>query len=257
LKVVLEITNHKIKSEYTLDLYATTLVGRSSRSQIQLDDKKASSSHCRLTLLKDRLEIIDLESKNGTYLNGIRIEESEVFIGDVIKVGDSTLTLLEKRMTPEAIDVLTFPGPNKERISYELRMDFTGARIQNQLYEKQTPYGYKETIHVSHVKEFELRKKAKSQIKLSKQEVLDQHKSLSLMANFLDTILILSVIGTPLVMMNSLGVPFARHGARNKLGIVLVIELVVLSIFIYLNYKRDKFTIGEKITGLKKIYTSR
>ena len=47
-----------------------------------------SRVHCRLTLLSDgQLELRDLESTNGTFVNGKRVETARLASGDRIQVG--------------------------------------------------------------------------------------------------------------------------------------------------------------------------
>jgi pSer/pThr/pTyr-binding forkhead associated (FHA) protein len=44
--------------------------------------------HCRLAALPNgELEVRDLESTNGTFLNGARVETARVSSGDRLKVG--------------------------------------------------------------------------------------------------------------------------------------------------------------------------
>src|SRR5580700_245267 len=62
----------------------------------QLDDARASRHHA--TVLKDalgNLSIVDEKSKNGTFVNGARIERQRLGVGDVISIGDSCLVVSE------------------------------------------------------------------------------------------------------------------------------------------------------------------
>jgi pSer/pThr/pTyr-binding forkhead associated (FHA) protein len=44
--------------------------------------------HCRLTVLPGgELEVTDLESTNGTFVNGTRVETARLAPGDTLKVG--------------------------------------------------------------------------------------------------------------------------------------------------------------------------
>ena len=166
MKVALKIVNKGSTNEHIMSLGNMIALGRSSKCDLQVDDDKMSGRHCRFTLKADRLEIADLDSKNGTYLNGIRIEQSEVFIGDEVKIGETVITLEEKNTDGEALSALTFPGPKKDRLSYELKADFTGARIQNQIANKRLSVTPKVNFESSHAKEVEVRKKIKSKIRI-------------------------------------------------------------------------------------------
>jgi hypothetical protein len=251
LKAFLKIQNTQGVTEVEITINIPATVGRSSKCEIPLEDIKISGRHCRFLLKSDRLEITDLDSKNGTYLNGIRIEQSEVFIGDEVKIGESTIHLHEKKMSRESVDILTFPGPFKDRISHELRADFTGARIQNQL-EKKNPSQSKSTKTVFHGKEIELRRKMKSNYKLSKQEIHAQNKSVSLISNFFDIFFSLAVIAIPIA-----GIYYYQLlplDKTQKLFITVIIESFFLSLFMYANFRLTKFTIGERISGIEDIY---
>lgn len=66
-----------------------TAFGRESTCQIQLDDEKLSRKHCRIERKKGSYVLVDLSSKNGTYVNNIAVFPSKVLKdGDEIKIGD-------------------------------------------------------------------------------------------------------------------------------------------------------------------------
>jgi len=173
MKVTLKIRFNKVFTEHELTLNSKAIVGRSRQSHIKLEDTKASASHCQLTLRGNSLELIDLDSKNGTYLNGILIEQTEVFAGDEIRVGDTLISIDEKRMTTQDVERLSFLGSARERMDYVLKADFTGARIQNQ--KNKHPENDPSQM-ASHAQEIALRKKIKSKIKISKQEIRKRRK---------------------------------------------------------------------------------
>ena len=57
-----------------------------------------SRLHCRLTAGATELEVIDLESTNGTFVNGQRVERSTLRDGDRLGVG--RVELLVSRARP-------------------------------------------------------------------------------------------------------------------------------------------------------------
>lgn len=65
--------------------------GQSNNIAFDLADDSISREHCRIkvnSLLPDTYEITDLQSKNGTYVNGKAITEKTVlYAGDVIRLG--------------------------------------------------------------------------------------------------------------------------------------------------------------------------
>ncbi|MEG2770197.1 MAG: FHA domain-containing protein, partial [Oscillospiraceae bacterium] len=86
-------TNEKHK--LSVDLVGTLIIGRSEKtSDISFNDTGLSRQHCALLLDGDRVLIQDLESENGTYVNGIRLECARVLnSGDKINISDTEITI--------------------------------------------------------------------------------------------------------------------------------------------------------------------
>jgi len=69
-------------------------VGRTSVADFILDAALVSRVHCRLTADRsDQLIVEDLESTNGTLVNGKRIGRTILKTGDVLTVGRVDLTV--------------------------------------------------------------------------------------------------------------------------------------------------------------------
>lgn len=64
-----------------------TVIGRRRDCDLRLPLASVSRRHCKLSYDDNILKIRDLDSRNGTCLNGKRIEEAVVRSGDVIKIG--------------------------------------------------------------------------------------------------------------------------------------------------------------------------
>jgi pSer/pThr/pTyr-binding forkhead associated (FHA) protein len=63
-------------------------IGRSTGADFILDAALVSRVHCRLTVLNTgELEIRDLKSTNGTYVNGAQVAATRLEPGDRVKVG--------------------------------------------------------------------------------------------------------------------------------------------------------------------------
>ena len=71
-------------------------IGRATGADFIVDAALVSRVHCRLTALPDgQLELRDLESTNGTYVNGVRIGQPLILMsGDRVKVGRVELVAL-------------------------------------------------------------------------------------------------------------------------------------------------------------------
>jgi pSer/pThr/pTyr-binding forkhead associated (FHA) protein len=63
-------------------------IGRSTGADFIVDAALVSRVHCRLSALPTgELEVRDLESTNGTYVNGARVDTARLSSGDRLKVG--------------------------------------------------------------------------------------------------------------------------------------------------------------------------
>ena len=78
---------------------ASTRIGRATDNDLTLDDLRVSRQHVEIRALPDgSLELRDLESSNGTFLNGRRVRRERLEPGDFIGIGGQTLQLLDGRL---------------------------------------------------------------------------------------------------------------------------------------------------------------
>jgi pSer/pThr/pTyr-binding forkhead associated (FHA) protein len=68
-------------------------LGRASPADVILDAPLVSRLHCRLTAGARGLEIVDLDSTNGTYINYRRIKSAHLTPGDRLRIGRVLLTV--------------------------------------------------------------------------------------------------------------------------------------------------------------------
>lgn len=66
---------------------AASIAGRQDDCDIPLADPSVSSRHTKLTLRPDGIEVQDLESSNGTFVNGERVTTAVVRHGDRLRIG--------------------------------------------------------------------------------------------------------------------------------------------------------------------------
>src|SRR5688572_28286157 len=84
------------RAERRVPLRAKTSIGRAEDSDIYFPDQLLSRRHAEIELRADGPYIVDLESTNGTFLNGERLHrERKLRDGDVIAVGGNTLIFRE------------------------------------------------------------------------------------------------------------------------------------------------------------------
>ncbi len=90
-----------------------TVIGRDSLSALPLDDTRVSRRHAVVVCAGEDVTVADLASRNGTYLNGDRLDvrPAPLHPGDVLKIGDFTLVF-----DPDRVAVLpTAPAADAMR----------------------------------------------------------------------------------------------------------------------------------------------
>jgi len=65
----------------------TATLGRAATNTIEIHDAKASKEHCRIDRVGNRWKLVDLESKNGTKVNGEFCNKAWLAHGDTISIG--------------------------------------------------------------------------------------------------------------------------------------------------------------------------
>jgi hypothetical protein len=72
-----------------------TVIGRDKDNILILHDPDVSSHHAEILVTADHFVLRDLASTNGTFLNGERIHEALLYLGDEIRLGSTKLILGE------------------------------------------------------------------------------------------------------------------------------------------------------------------
>jgi ABC transport system ATP-binding/permease protein len=72
---------------------AIKTVGRAPRADFIVDAALVSRLHCRITAGENDLEVVDLKSTNGTFVNGKRVRQAALKSGDRLRVGRVELTV--------------------------------------------------------------------------------------------------------------------------------------------------------------------
>ena len=75
---------------------ATTTVGRSPDSDVFLDDVTVSREHAVIFNDSAGVRVEDKSSLNGTFVNGERVERSELVDGDTLQIGKYRVTYVEE-----------------------------------------------------------------------------------------------------------------------------------------------------------------
>jgi len=71
-------------------------IGRDPENDLVLDDRRVSRRHAEIRLRLGRYTLYDLQSTNGTYVNGRRVAEVVLSDGDRIAIGGSELVIQQE-----------------------------------------------------------------------------------------------------------------------------------------------------------------
>lgn len=83
-------------------LDASKTIGRDAECEIVARHQSVSRQHARLHFEGGRFFVEDLGSRNGTFVNGKRVERRlEIFFGDRVQLGSATVFVLSQRDTRE------------------------------------------------------------------------------------------------------------------------------------------------------------
>jgi pSer/pThr/pTyr-binding forkhead associated (FHA) protein/cytochrome c-type biogenesis protein CcmH/NrfG len=79
--------------ELFLETFEVTF-GRSKKADIFLDDEKLSRIHAKITRMGMGYRLIDMSSRNGTYVNGVRVLEHPLSSYDMVEFGSTKIKFL-------------------------------------------------------------------------------------------------------------------------------------------------------------------
>lgn len=92
-EVVLRVLNTDMRGWILTVPSGTSMIGREPDCQIHLPHYTISRRHCSLQIMPDSIEVRDLNSMNGTMVNGSLTVESSVRPGDKLRVGEVELAV--------------------------------------------------------------------------------------------------------------------------------------------------------------------
>jgi pSer/pThr/pTyr-binding forkhead associated (FHA) protein len=75
---------------------AIKTVGRAPRADFIVEAALVSRLHCRLTASEEGVEVVDLSSTNGTFVNDKRVKKATLASGDRLRVGRVELKVGKK-----------------------------------------------------------------------------------------------------------------------------------------------------------------
>ena len=68
-------------------------LGSGARADLRIEDALVSRVHAELRVHEGRLQLTDLDSKNGSFLGGARVREARLCVGSVVVLGETSVTI--------------------------------------------------------------------------------------------------------------------------------------------------------------------
>lgn len=101
-----QLTNKRV-----FPFYAKMIIGRHSTNDIPLPDRTVSKRHAVIGRVRGQAVVKDLGSRNGTFVNGQKVEKAILSCGDRLKVGSVMLRFFQEDETPQGKDAESTTTP--------------------------------------------------------------------------------------------------------------------------------------------------
>src|SRR5262245_64944335 len=88
-------------------------IGRDAANDLHPGDVSLSRRHCAFTVEEGRVTVADLDSMNGTFVNGVPVKKRVLQHGDHMKIGESVFLFLQKEAAA-ATAAAVLEGPPHE-----------------------------------------------------------------------------------------------------------------------------------------------
>jgi CheY-like chemotaxis protein len=137
-KLIITITGGNHRGEQFEFYKDSVLVGRSKRADLILNDTAISSEHLRILMKEDAVEVEDLGSKNGSFLNQQPVDRASITTGDRIQLGKSELEIKLELITEKnrlssaiysSVMLAGFNEPQRDYFSETLVSSLVAARV--------------------------------------------------------------------------------------------------------------------------------
>jgi eukaryotic-like serine/threonine-protein kinase len=113
MNVTLTVTaGPHVGREFAFDQHDTFLVGRSKDAHFQLsyDDPYFSRRHFLVEVNPPRVRVLDLNSRNGIAVNGVRVKRADLNDGDELRAGHTVFRVHVPQPDPEVQQTLDLPA---------------------------------------------------------------------------------------------------------------------------------------------------
>lgn len=109
------------------------LLGRGMNCDFKITSGGISKDHCEIHVYKDKVIVVDLKSSNGTFVNGVKIQNSIIKLGDKVSVFDVIMDVIPspdirpKPAAPRPVALRPRPAQLQQR------------QLPPQMYQQQPP----------------------------------------------------------------------------------------------------------------------
>ena len=108
----------------------TFVLGREPGNDVPIDDLNISRRHAEISLRADGTVLRDLESTNGTFVNGELVTEKALVSGDRINIGDSAIVFEESGSSRHKMSSVSGPPrPGTQSVTFHDRADDVGTAL--------------------------------------------------------------------------------------------------------------------------------
>jgi len=94
--ISLEWESNRHEDHVVLDEFPAT-IGRGLDVQVHIQDPCVSRRHCEIEDIGESICVHDLNSKNGTFVNGHRVHDAILAPGDTLHLGGSNIVVRYER----------------------------------------------------------------------------------------------------------------------------------------------------------------
>jgi pSer/pThr/pTyr-binding forkhead associated (FHA) protein len=224
-----------------------TIIGRSKKAHIVLKDDICSGLHAKIFIDGDGVYVEDLKSKNGLFLNEIKVLKQRIYIGDEVKLGNSFLKLDDTKMSNEDIESLTHDSPNRQNGSITLEVEtFHEMKSKTHSTRKQKDFMKDSKLYAGVEKDAKREK-----FSAKKLVILDR------IAFFIDLFLNIGLLLAPFIYLQQTDKRGFNEILKDPTNIIvgqnlfyLIGGVVIAFMFLKWNRGSGRSSIGEKICGL-------
>jgi DNA-binding CsgD family transcriptional regulator len=119
-----EVWSHRVKTR-------KQIIGRSPECAIQVLDEKVSRRHAKIWERSGVVFIRDLNSRNGTYVDGERVTRCTVVSGKSVRIGDVTFEVVASLTTARNVTLARISSPTVEEEVFTHALDVPLAGLSD------------------------------------------------------------------------------------------------------------------------------